>query len=526
MTRAARDDGDVEAGECVVGEMSDAQLTKLLRTGSPTAYPALRELRARHRPSVLVYARVCTADENAARQLTAQAFALAARDTVRGSEPHGSWRHQLLLLAGRVATSWAADERAARLDVDLLTQVYRDGPEVPLPPMLAAFQELPVRGQCLLWHGIVEQEPPERVAGLLGLSPQDVAYGIEPAFWRLRQSLLRTRLATSGNPQCQGFQRLIEESVRPGTPRYSVDLHTHMGRCAHCATAYEELSQLRDAPRTALAEGLLPWGGAAYVRGDTGEQNRAGADGLSSWRPSRRIALGVTAVGAAVAPLLVYLLISGGSEHVQAASSVRTPPPSVTAAAEAPQTPSSSPTTGTKSPSPTPTPASSKTTQPVFPQTTPKPKRKPKPTRKPTAQPPAAHPPNGTYAQMVNVASGLCLDIRDGVMDLGTDVITAPCTSSATQRWRVDTARGVLQSFADPGFCLDSRGSTDQGVGIWECSAVYSRNGQNLRFTVDSRGVVRSAIAPGHAVTPFWGDALFLLPDQGGDDRRWKAGAQ
>lgn len=127
---------------------------------------------------------------------------------------------------------------------------------------------------------------------------------------------------------------------------------------------------------------------------------------------------------------------------------------------------------------------------------------------------------------MVNVGSGLCLDIRDGVMDLGTDVITAPCTSSATQRWRVDTARGVLQSLADPGFCLDSRGATDKGVGIWECSAVHSRNGLNLRFAVDPRGVVRPEIAPGRAVTPFRGDGLFLLPDRGGDDRRWKAGAE
>lgn len=86
----------------------------------------------------------------------------------------------------------------------------------------------------------------------------------------------------------------------------------------------------------------------------------------------------------------------------------------------------------------------------------------------------------------MNAGSGLCLDIRDGVMDLGTDVITARCTSSRTQMWRVDSGRGVLQSYADPDFCLDSRGSTDRGVGIWECSSVYGSNGQNLRFTVDS----------------------------------------
>ncbi|MER7793166.1 ricin-type beta-trefoil lectin domain protein [Streptomyces sp. NPDC097640] len=529
MTRAARDDGGIEADEDGLGEMSDVQLTKWLRTGSPAAYPAMRELRTRHRSAVLAYARVCTADENAARQLAAQAFALAARDTVRGEEPDGPWRHQLLLLTGRVAAAWAADERAARLDTDLVTYACGAAPEVPQPPMLAAFQELPVRGQGLVWHCVVEQEPQERAAHLLGLSAQDVAYGIEPALWRLRQSLLEARLAASGDQRCQGFQRLIEQSVRPSTRRQSADLHNHMVHCGHCAAAYEEQSQLRDTPRTALAEGLLLWGGAAYVRADTGERAGVGADGLSSWWPSRRVALGATALGAAAAPLLVYLLISGGSEEVRAASGVHTPPPSPTAAeVMISETPSPSPTSKTKSPRPTrtPKPSSSKTAHPAPPKTrtASKPTRKPKP--KPTAKPPAAHPPNGTYAQMVNVGSGRCLDIRGGVMDLGTDVITAPCTSSATQRWRVDAARGVVQSLADPGFCLDSRGATDKGVGIWECSAVHSRNGRNLRFAVDSRGVVRPEIAPGHVVTPYWGDGLFLLPDRGGDDRRWKAGAK
>lgn len=123
----------------------------------------------------------------------------------------------------------------------------------------------------------------------------------------------------------------------------------------------------------------------------------------------------------------------------------------------------------------------------------------------------------------MNAGSGLCLDIRDGDIDLGTDVITARCTSSRTQMWRVDTDRGVLQSYADPDFCLDSRGSTDRGVGIWECRSVYGRNGMNLRFTVDDDGVIRPDIAPDHAVTPY-GDGLFLAPEQGREEQRWRAG--
>ncbi|MFE4968337.1 ricin-type beta-trefoil lectin domain protein [Streptomyces sp. NPDC056660] len=58
----------------------------------------------------------------------------------------------------------------------------------------------------------------------------------------------------------------------------------------------------------------------------------------------------------------------------------------------------------------------------------------------------------------MNAATGRCLDVRDGDFDNGTDVVTAACSASATQRWRVDADRGVLQSAADPDFCLDSRG--------------------------------------------------------------------
>ncbi len=66
---------------------SDARLTELLRADTSTLYPALQELRARHQPSVLSYARLCTTSEPAARQLAAQAFTLAARETARGVDP-------------------------------------------------------------------------------------------------------------------------------------------------------------------------------------------------------------------------------------------------------------------------------------------------------------------------------------------------------------------------------------------------------------------------------------------------------
>jgi hypothetical protein len=126
---------------------------------------------------------------------------------------------------------------------------------------------------------------------------------------------------------------------------------------------------------------------------------------------------------------------------------------------------------------------------------------------------------------VVNIDSGLCLDVEDGDFDNGTDVIAADCSASRAQRWRVDAATGALQSFADPDYCLDSRGSVDDGLGIWTCESLDSRNGDNLRFAVDGTGVIRPVIAPDHALTPADGAGLDLEPADGDDDQRWRAGA-
>lgn len=132
-------------------------------------------------------------------------------------------------------------------------------------------------------------------------------------------------------------------------------------------------------------------------------------------------------------------------------------------------------------------------------------------------------PPGAAYAQVVNVATGRCLDVA-GDFDNGTDVVTAPCGSAATQRWRVDARRGVVQSAADPDFCLDSRGSVEKGVGIWTCSSVEGRNGRNLTFVVDPDGVIRPAVAVTTGLTSNADGDLSFTPVTGGTAQRWRAG--
>ncbi|WP_328773844.1 RICIN domain-containing protein [Streptomyces sp. NBC_00286] len=519
-----------------LSSVSDERLTDLLRADARTARPAWRELRSRHRPAVLSYARLCTVDESAAHRITATAFTLAARETARGIEPPTPWRHQLLLLACRVAAEWSADERGARLDPGLLVALREAdaGAEGPVPPMLAAFLTLPARVQGLVWYGVVDGESEADTARFLGVAPEDVAYGMQGAFHDLCQSVLTTRLAGSDDPDCQDFHRLIEEAVRPERPRRSADLDAHMGGCPHCATGYEELAALRDTPRAALAEGLLPWGGAAYamsggavdearqeVRTAAGQGERSAARwSWSAWWPSRRVAIVSAALGVALAPLLVYALTQGDSGSQESAGAVDTPtrPPSATVTSTFSPPPTLSATA--QSPSPEPT----KPTRSASP--SPKPTPTPTPTTTPTrSKPPAPGPPDGTFAQVVNVDSGQCLDVEGGDFDLGTDVIAADCSASRSQRWRVDADTGAIQSFADPDFCLDSRGSVDDGLGIWTCESLDSDNGENLRFAVDGTGVIRPVIAPDHAVTPAGGEDLDIEPEDGDDDQRWRAGA-
>ncbi|MGW3203105.1 ricin-type beta-trefoil lectin domain protein [Streptomyces sp. NPDC001135] len=514
------DAGGTEAG----GEyehVPDARLTELLRSPAATAYPALQELRRRHHPAVLAYARLCAASESAARRLAAEAVTAAARETARGVEPAVPLRHRLLLLAAGLAAGWARDERSAGVDPGLLLVLNTSGlPDGPTPSLLPAFQSLPSRTQGLIWYGVLEEEPQERTAALLGLNRADVAYGSPQALKALSQACLRRRLAASDDPRCADFRRLIEEAVRPDGPRHSADLDAHMARCPHCTAAFEELRALRDAPRQTLAEGLLPFRGTAYLRAEEPPAVPGPPAVRAAWPPGRRALLASAALGVALTPLLVFLLTPAHGDAQQPTAATPTPPPvTVTATVSLTPSPTASPT---KPPSKSPSKSPSATRSTVRPATTPPPPRHtttPRPT-------PSFAPPGTSFAQVVNLATGRCLDIRDGDLSEGNDVVTAPCSSAGTQRWRFDPYLGVLRSGADDHFCLDSRGSVDRGVGIWECDAVYGDNGDNLRFTIDPDGTVRPDIAIETAVTPARRYGVVLQPLDGSGDQRWRAGAR
>ncbi|MGW7822076.1 hypothetical protein ACWGLF_29060 [Streptomyces puniciscabiei] len=175
-----------------------------------------------------------------------------------------------------------------------------------------------------------------------------MAYRTPQALKDMAQACLRRRLAASDDPRCAGFRRLIEEAVRPDGPRFSADLDAHMARCPYCTAAFEDLRALRDAPRQTLADGLLPWRGASYLRTDVPEALAV----PPAPRSPRRVLLASTALVVALAPLLVFALTPADDSTGRQPTAATPAPPPVTVTATVSVTPS---------PSPSPTPARAET---------------------------------------------------------------------------------------------------------------------------------------------------------------------
>ncbi|WP_262009177.1 RICIN domain-containing protein [Streptomyces sp. FIT100] len=578
--------------------LSDAELTDRLRAGALHAHPAAQELKRRHLPAVLDYARLCGRHQTAGNQLAVLAFDLAAKEAFRGLRPRGTWRHHLLMLVQRAGAAWAAGGRRERLVSGFAewTDQYADvaadssagaagaadapGPAAAAGPrplrfeassaMVTAFYGLPEPTRGVLWYAVVDEEPDATVASYLGVPPRLVPELQDRARDALRHAYIQAHLERAGERKCLGFRRIIEAAARPEDGRRSEDLTVHLAECPSCTRLVAELARMAADPRAVFADGLLGWGGAAYadrgrghLHGHLQDRNRnhnhsqgegqgpvlglpglvparpaapEAAVGLTAfipsatapgWDPRRPVRSGVLVAaalaGAAVAGTVLAVASDGpapapGHAEVPPAQDARDTVPGIvpTPTQTAPASPSGRPS---KSPSHAPSPAPSPTVPAAPP---------PAPTVSTHApHRPAPIVPGGGYVQVVNADTGLCLDIEDGVMENRTDVVTARCDGARTQQWSLDSS-GLLRSKADPGYCLDSRGDSDRGAGIWSCASVDGRNGLNLLFTVDGSGAIRPRVAPDFALEPLGdseGSALGFDPADGDRDQRWTAGA-
>ncbi|MCX4825956.1 RICIN domain-containing protein [Streptomyces sp. NBC_01142] len=540
-------------GDATFAGLSDAKLMERIRSGAPAAYPAAQELKRRHLPTVLTYARLCARTWAAGNQLAAQAIQLAAQEACRGIEPRGTWRHHLLMLVQRVALTWASGKRRHVLEPDFATWLDEAAdsidPNASHPQhagasssaMLTGFYWLAEATQCVLWHAVVDDEPDATVATFLQVEPAVVPELRTRAQDAMRQAYIQAHVESSGDRRCLGFRRIIEAAAQPGDGRYSQDLAEHLDECPSCPELVAELKRMTDDPRTALAQGLLRWGGAAYaartqVRGLLGEVLLRPPSGSSTPVPatavggtgSRRrengpslpLVLVAVAVAAAALTIAVVGMQPGSIGAGSGAAPDRSEEPPVQDVPTIPAIPVPNMSTSpTPTPSKSPAPSASATTK-VPSKVAPKPKP-PAPSKVPVLRP-VPIVAGGGYTRIVNDDSGLCLAVEGGVLENYTDVVSAGCTGAPTQLWSLDSS-GLLRSSADSDYCVDSRGDVDRGVGIWRCSDVQSRDG--LLFIVDGSGTIRPRIAPGFALEPLLPDSLELEFDEinGESEQHWTA---
>jgi hypothetical protein len=102
---------------------------------------------------------------------------------------------------------------------------------------------------------------------------------------------------------------------------------------------------------------------------------------------------------------------------------------------------------------------------------------------------PSVVPGPANYFQIVNRASGRCLDITNATTTSGAAIEQWDCNGGDWQAWNYDVKTGLIRSKQDPRYCLDNGGQFASGANmvLWNCNG-----NANRRFTADTNaGAIR-----------------------------------
>lgn len=218
---------------------------------------------------MVAYARCLGRDEHTAKDLASEAFTRTLQAVRNGSGPDGAWRPYLYAAVRNLAVDWArAEYRTAPTDdiAAFSTAIDRagagGGADVPAEAIVesedhtmivSAFRALPERQQTVLWHALIESEPREKIAAVLGTTPGNVNIMV----FRARESLREAYLALHAATGCAGYSALLAHSVRRPHSRPPKRLREHLAECARCRAARAELSDLNRHLRAALLPAAL-----------------------------------------------------------------------------------------------------------------------------------------------------------------------------------------------------------------------------------------------------------------------------
>ncbi|MBK3630093.1 cellulose binding domain-containing protein [Streptomyces sp. MBT49] len=247
--------------------------------------------------AVLSYADLCTSGSTAANQLAREAFALGIREA-RAAEDSGARgvgrrssrlpRIPLLLTAVRTtAAAWEARGLGHRLDPDLRLWLNSDkaaryvGPPLSRPIALRGLRDMQEPDAALLWLAEVEALPLHAVIRRQGLDPAAAVEELNQVRGLFRDRCHRNHLDTPMDAECRSYVRLLDAVTRSPAADTPPDLSRHLATCVECAEAAACLRLHGGGLPAALAQGVIGWGGLAYLE----RRRRASEVRLGGGRP-------------------------------------------------------------------------------------------------------------------------------------------------------------------------------------------------------------------------------------------------
>jgi DNA-directed RNA polymerase specialized sigma24 family protein len=250
-------------------DYDDAKLLNLVRAGDTGAFSVLYQ---RHVEAARRLARELVVSPAEVDDVVAETFAHVLDVLRQGDGPSDAFRCYVLAAVRRVGEGRYADPR----DPVLASSSPPLGQGMPvLDPataglddalMVRAFIAQPERWSALLWHLEIEQENPDDVTPLFGLSRDGLAALERRAREGVRQACLDAYIAGLGRPKCMPVAERLGAYLRYqlSEPRAS-EVAVHLSECDACRAVYAELVDLGATLRRVVAPVILGSVAASYL---------------------------------------------------------------------------------------------------------------------------------------------------------------------------------------------------------------------------------------------------------------------
>lgn len=307
-------------------DFDDAKLLNMVRAGDSAAFGVLYQ---RHADAARRLARDLVVSPAEIDEIVADTFARVLEALQRGGGPTDGFRPYLLTATRRVCYARFSSQRTldpaggqpASDPGQLLLEPANAGLHDAL--IVRAFLSLPERWSALLWHTEIEQESPEDVAPLFGLSFNGVSALEKRAREGIRQAYLEMHIAQGVRPECAPISERFAAFLR-----YTLSLHEtsavaeHLSDCADCRAVYSDLADVGATLRETVAPLFLGSAAASYLSGAGYDPPAGAVAGTTSSPPAELHGLALGAMAAWGSDDATHVLMPGQPDLLADAESL------------------------------------------------------------------------------------------------------------------------------------------------------------------------------------------------------------